>query len=71
MLPVLRYRVATADDLPAAPESMDCYAIQAGWQYAGAIPSEYGGGWEYGGWDDPGAARDWFGIELDDVPEAS
>lgn len=71
-LPRLRYRVPTLDDLPASPAAMDCYAVDAGRLYAGARPAEYGGGWEVGGWDEPGAAREWFGVELDDVPrEAS
>lgn len=70
MGPTLRYRVPTVGDLPTDPAPMDCWAVTDGRLYAGAIPAEYGGGWELGPWDEPGAARDWFGIELDDVPEA-
>lgn len=57
-------RIPTLADLPASATLIDLFAVTTGRQYAGKVPD----GWQIGGWDDPGAARDYFGVELEDVP---
>lgn len=56
-------RVPTPADLPATGVYADCYAVEAGRQFAG-----WGDQWVFGPWDE-GGARDYFGLDLDEVPE--
>ena len=62
-------RVATQTKLPTSGlQQGDVYAVTRGRKFAGW---DYRGRWVVGNWDDPGMARDYFEISLEDVPEVA